>query len=77
MSLYIRNMSPSRKTKVKSFPIALTFEKPFAFRFLSQMASDAESIPIHDIIEAEIKWTPFYRRYFQMDFLEWKYMNFD
>ena len=28
-------------------------------------------------IEAETKWPPFSRRHFQMDFLEWKYMNFD
>ena len=28
-------------------------------------------------IEAETKWTPFSRRHFQMDFLEWKCMNFD
>ena len=28
-------------------------------------------------IEAETKWPPFSRRHFQMDFLEWKCMNFD
>ena len=28
-------------------------------------------------IEAETKWTPFSRRHFQMDILEWKCMNFD
>ena len=28
-------------------------------------------------IEAETKLTPFRRRHFQMDFLEWKCMNFD
>ena len=27
-------------------------------------------------IESETKWTPFSRRHFQMDFLEWKCMNF-
>ena len=28
-------------------------------------------------IEAEIKWPPFSRRHFQVDFLEWKCVNFD
>ena len=28
-------------------------------------------------IEAETKWPPFSRRHFQIDFLEWKHMNFD
>ena len=27
-------------------------------------------------IEAELEWPPFRRRYFQMHFLEWKFMNF-
>ena len=31
----------------------------------------------HQHIEAETKWPPFSRRHFQMDFLEWKCMNFD
>ena len=28
-------------------------------------------------IEAETKWPPFSRQHFQMDFREWKCMNFD
>ena len=28
-------------------------------------------------IEAETKWSPFFRRHFQMHFREWKCMNFD
>ena len=28
-------------------------------------------------IEADTKWPPFYRRRSEIDFLEWKYMNFD
>ena len=33
--------------------------------------------PHQNIIEAKIKWSPFSRRHFQMDFLEWKCMDFD
>ena len=35
------------------------------------------SMERHEHIEAEIKWTSFRRRYFQMHFLEWKCLNSD
>ena len=58
--------------------------------FPLQMATNAESITTswrHNAVgtmnpknyhnEAETKWTPFRRRHFQMNFLEWNYMNSD
>ena len=64
----------------------LTSQVNFVLECMSCIASDRKMIMscslelcLYDYqhIEAETKWTPFSRRHFEMDFLEWKCMHFD
>ena len=49
----------------------------FCHSFAAKPLSKDDSREPNEHIEAETRWPPFYRRYFQMYFLEWKFMNFD
>ena len=53
----------------------------FLIRLRGDFLFEYQFIHVNDMwiwhMEAETKWTPFRRRHFQMDFLEWKCMNTD
>ena len=74
----IDSLLPGRVAVMLSKAISITDDYPMCYIHIIKLIKyNWFTVVVDQNIEAEAKWPPFSRRYFQMHFLELKCMDFD